>query len=256
MGKCYLYGNGGSNQLNFMVVGGTTEPTNPVENTIWLNTSERITSYTFSVGQPTKASGKVWISLGAASAIKFDALKKNGLMVYIGFAKQCTNDEYKEVPAKIYQSGAWKDLWDGTLYSSGDEYSIVTGGWIGSARSLSDTSAVVPTVTKNTSFMEFVVPSIGGSFLEVSKEIDISNYNKVTFRVEGGAHYSQYTLAVYKKGATSLAASSFLGTEAVVLSDYDLDISSLSGSYVIGIYGYCGSASEATALKIHKVHLS
>ena len=30
---------GGSNPLNFKIVGGTTQPSNPVENMIWVQTS-------------------------------------------------------------------------------------------------------------------------------------------------------------------------------------------------------------------------
>lgn len=47
-----IYGNSvgggsGSNGLNFKVVGGTTQPTNPCENTIWVDTDIDITSWFF-----------------------------------------------------------------------------------------------------------------------------------------------------------------------------------------------------------------
>ena len=47
MAQCFLHGNGGSNPLNFKVV-GNPQPTNPRENTIWIDTDTKITGYQFS----------------------------------------------------------------------------------------------------------------------------------------------------------------------------------------------------------------
>ena len=50
-----LSGGGSSGaSLNFKVVGGTTEPANPSENTIWVNTDEPITSWIFSAKNPVE----------------------------------------------------------------------------------------------------------------------------------------------------------------------------------------------------------
>lgn len=48
-----MNGGGGSNaELNFKVVGGTVQPTNPKENTIWINTDEEITEWTLASKNP------------------------------------------------------------------------------------------------------------------------------------------------------------------------------------------------------------
>ena len=47
MAKGFKHGAGGSNVLNFKVV-GNPQPTNPKENTIWINTDTKITGYQFS----------------------------------------------------------------------------------------------------------------------------------------------------------------------------------------------------------------
>lgn len=44
-------------ELNFKVVGGTTEPTDPKENTIWIDTSTPVNCYDFSVNEPYRRSG-------------------------------------------------------------------------------------------------------------------------------------------------------------------------------------------------------
>lgn len=43
---------GGGAGLNFKVVGGTTQPSKPKENTIWVNTAEEITSWMFAAENP------------------------------------------------------------------------------------------------------------------------------------------------------------------------------------------------------------
>lgn len=47
-----IYVMGGGDNLNFEVVGGTTQPSNPKENTIWVNTSTDISSWSFSPTYP------------------------------------------------------------------------------------------------------------------------------------------------------------------------------------------------------------
>ena len=53
MGTCFLYGNGGGSDLNFKVVGGTTKPSSPSANTIWVNTDTEITGWSLSSSDPS-----------------------------------------------------------------------------------------------------------------------------------------------------------------------------------------------------------
>lgn len=52
MAKGFKHGAGGGTSLNFKVVGGTSAPSNPKENTIWVNTSNKITAWAFSADEP------------------------------------------------------------------------------------------------------------------------------------------------------------------------------------------------------------
>lgn len=118
--------------LNFEVVGGTSQPSNPTENMIWVNTSTEITDYIFSATQPTAASGMVWISTGKSSLVEFNALKKNGIQVYPTSANQYVDGAFVSIDAYCYQNGEWNQFsmsWDGTLYNAGDQYTGITGGW-------------------------------------------------------------------------------------------------------------------------------
>lgn len=108
-------GGGGSGGLNFQVIGGTTAPNNPKENTIWVNTSTEITDWVFSATQPTAASGRVWISTGTSSSVEFNALKKNMLNVYPISVKQYISGKWTNKTAKTYLSSTWTD-WAVELY--------------------------------------------------------------------------------------------------------------------------------------------
>lgn len=51
MAKAFLHGSGAS-PLNFRVVGGSTQPADPKENTLWVTTDRDISGYAFSPGEP------------------------------------------------------------------------------------------------------------------------------------------------------------------------------------------------------------
>ncbi len=94
-------------ELNFEVVGGTEQPVNPKENTVWVNTETEITGYTFSSSQPSASEGHVWISTEKKSTAEFNALKNDALYVYPALCKQHTNGNWVAVNILIYQSGTW-----------------------------------------------------------------------------------------------------------------------------------------------------
>ena len=108
----YVLGSGGGSSagLNFKVVGGTSAPSNPATNTIWVNTSTAITSWVFHATQPSAAEGKLWIQIGASSPVTFNAVKENRVTVYPMSAKQYVNGAWVDKVAKIYQYDAWADL--------------------------------------------------------------------------------------------------------------------------------------------------
>lgn len=121
---------GGGTALNFRVVGGTTAPSNPKENTIWVNTDKEITGWHFASEQPEDMKeGEAWFLSGNTSSVEFNALKKNNVTVYPMSAKQMVSGSLKDVVAKSYQTGKWVDWWNGELYDNGNEYVSITGGW-------------------------------------------------------------------------------------------------------------------------------
>ena len=83
-------------ELNYSVVGGTTQPSNPTENMIWVNTDQKNTNYIFSKNEPQQfKEGMVWIQTCNKSNICFNRLKVNNIEVdevHILYAQQYINN--------------------------------------------------------------------------------------------------------------------------------------------------------------------
>ena len=56
MAKGFKARGGGADLLNFRVIGGTSAPADPKENTIWVNTEQKITSWDLSAAEPQRRS--------------------------------------------------------------------------------------------------------------------------------------------------------------------------------------------------------
>ena len=170
-------------ELNFEIVGGTTQPTNPKENTIWVNTDTEITSWLFSAVEPTEhVEGMVWFSIGNSSNITFNTLKENGVQIHAIFAKQYKNNIWATVNASIYQNNKWTMWFNGSLYYYGEEFKDYTGGWESNPNlNFNGDLSVGGTVTKNidsitvksNSYLEYY------SF-ETVKPIDLTRYSTIT----------------------------------------------------------------------------
>lgn len=221
MGECILYGNGGSNPLNFKVVGGTSAPSNPKENTIWVNTSTAITSYVFSPNQPTGSAGMVWIALGTSSTVSFNALKKNNITFFIITAKQFVSGAWVDKTAKCYQNGNWK-------VPSSELYIVKAGVpaytfYVSSGNSVKqyDTYYAV-TGTKSGHHAAWVV------------DIDLTPYKTLTidgtFRVDDG-----FELCVWEKANSEPDWEDHIATANLTTTGAALDVSGLSGLYSVGI---------------------
>ena len=123
MAKGFKHGAGGTDALNFKVVGGTTQPENPKENTIWVNTETDISGWVLSQEEPVEPSGGlVWIGLGTASPAPFNALKKGGLYCFPASCSQYVGGAWVNADAYLWKDGAWVQFGSiiEYLYNQGD----------------------------------------------------------------------------------------------------------------------------------------
>lgn len=110
---------GGGGGLNLKVVGGTTQPTNPRENTIWVNTATAITGYVLSPTQPeTGTEGLVWLKT-ADTGVEINVGKKNAVLLHLAMSKVYSGGGWVTVEGYVYKSSAWAQFGFLALYKDG-----------------------------------------------------------------------------------------------------------------------------------------
>lgn len=171
----------GGADLNFEVVGGTTKPTNPHDNTIWINTSTEISGWTFDSEAPSNpAPGMVWIQTSTAAIIEFNALKENSIKMRLKRANQYLNGAWSQADGLIYQNGEWKVI-EAILYNVGNECLNLTGGWEAKVY-----VGTIGTLEKGSASMRAVQTGKGASVIcgiKNNTALDLSGYSTITFNV-------------------------------------------------------------------------
>lgn len=246
----YGFGCGGGGGLNFKVVGGTTQPTNHTENTIWVNTSVSITDWVINATEPTAPKeGMVWITTDKSSSAEFNALKKNGIMVYPISAKQYIGGAWVGVTAKSYQGGEWVD-WitpDDLFYYSKQSYKW-TGKGMQNSIGHNDTAKDPTITTLSDGSVEISLSSSGNQFTscvyQMDDLIDFTSLNRVIFKGAATGTPEQVLLSIVPSGADAWGADKQYGGDSVayfpvssINKEYAIDVSALSGFYrvVIGV---------------------
>lgn len=160
-------------KLNYSVVGGTTQPTNPTQNMIWINTNIPIGKVFFNKNRPEEqlVNGDIWICTGTSSTASFNALKINNDYIdtiYPRYAKQMQNNNLIDVTAMSYLNNKWIN-WvnELILYSNG---------------TLNTDYTASGTITKQTNYLEFktlqTVNTFGQNVI-FSQDFNSDAYSKV-----------------------------------------------------------------------------
>ena len=234
-------GGGASSALNFKVV-GNPKPTDPTENTIWVETDFEITGYAFSVTQPTEpVEGMVWITVGTSSPVAFNALKKNNITVYPLSAKQYVGGSWVNKTAQSYQNDEWvRWITDLYLYDNG----TVTEA-AGSVASDNGKNAF--SLNATTLHINSTGHNVWGH-IYFTKKIDLT-YFKTLYMVGkmaitgAGESWGSIQFGVFPS-LTATAAAKIEGAKAQ--GTHSIDVSELSGEYYVSFY-LKGFANYATA---------
>lgn len=132
-------------------------------------------------------------------------------------------------------------LWNGELYSDGNEWTTVTGGWVatnqvyaGSVEGVSINGAT-PTLSKEDTQMIATVPTgsgVGSGAVRTTNQIDLTDYSTITLvGTISASHPYDYLFVMSTTGNYGGAqAKAQIKTGTVTL-----DVSTLSGVYYIGI---------------------
>lgn len=243
---------GGGAGLNFEVA-GNPKPSSPKENTIWVDTDVDITSWVFSPTEPTAEDGKVWIKFGISGDVSFNALKKNGIVLYPTEAYQCINGSWSKKPIEVYQSGAWADFIV-YLFNNGD-VTKVSGGWTVVAGKLGAYSQGKPSLKVNSDSL-VVKTNDGMGFIKPNNLIDLTPYTTVHYAVTAVDH-SGYTSEegccpiIMPPGETD--ANEALAMKELpsfgTFEDLQVDVTNINQNAYVGwwMYNYGNASMNATA---------
>ena len=263
MAKGFKHGAGGTGglSLNFQVKAYAAQellPDMAKENTVAVITETDISGWAFSASAPeSPEEGMVWFPTGTSSAVAFNALKKNSVMVYPISAKQYMDGAWMDKTAKSYRNGAWAGWWSGELYMSGTWYTESTGKWLsaGKAAGSDSYSGRAPDIQNNAdSFKLYYASSVNASGMYYLEEkIDLTNYTALRFegelnpydgvenraRLQIWSDIGQYTLT----NVVAYLAKSGLSNGAGAI-----DVSALNGEYHIGFNIYSRGGNESTII--------
>lgn len=166
--------------LSFSIVGNPM-PSDPEPNTIWVDTDQDISEWILSFEKPTEPiEGTIWIYLGKASPVSFNALQENSIMLNPIHVEQYTSGAWVSRNAKSYINSTWT-TWFGYLYQVGDEHLAITGGW-----AAGDSQSGTNTVTKDSTSMNLKGSAATTARMHVATNapVDFSPYKALKAKVQ------------------------------------------------------------------------
>lgn len=243
----------GGSSLSFTVVGGTTRPSSPAENTIWVDTDETITGVTMSAVSPSAlADGEVWIRLMDSGSASVSVISGASIIVKAGTVVQNVSGVLVGRNAQIYQDGAWADM-VGWAYYHGEKFTTFTGGFKFTKNSngaYTDNSAnggymyLYDNGSSNARFSTVYSVnqiSAGMRFSRLHAKVIPKRTNTGIIRI---AATTQNTVTTTLRGLSStLASKEYEVFDANVEMEISVDVS-YTGSYYIAIQAQGGSRPE------------
>jgi hypothetical protein len=254
-------GGGAGGGLVFTVVGGTTLPSSPSENTVWVNTSTAINNVYAQVFEPTSpAVGDVWINTWVNLDSEGKPLVSDVLTMTVSESplirisarsgQQWDGSEWKTLTTRVYKNGAW----------SPDVFIIIMDGewgnlgqptkWFKSNTTLNSAAGV--TFTHENGYIKAGFSTSGAATLRLYIEtpINVTPYNTLTVKgyTPDATHYEMWALVNYElEGYASIGSEDYL-TERIKSASVitaSADISSAEGNAYAGI----GIRSTASGYK-------
>lgn len=213
---------------NFAVVGGTTQPASPVNNTLWVNTDVPITRWDFSSDEPVKRSnGQVWFDVDVSSRMEFNAIQKNEIRTCPTACHQLIDNQWVSKDAALYTQGQWI-RWMLYVYDNGKIHSGTIQSNDGkNAVELNATTIHVHSTGHNT-----------WGYIYFTEPVDLTRYKKLcmvgSMTITGsGENWGSIQFGAFKTIGSS-AAAKIEGTKAS--GTHSIDVSELSGTYYIAFY--------------------
>ena len=245
---------GGKDRLRYRVFGGTTPPANPIEYDFYVKTTTPISSYEMNYwtnALPTWAMtdgfvyivSDIWTENQVLNLVK----ENNRSLLFVPrWCWQYINGTWYQMEAYVYKNGGWVKFsdyrytppWSGTLFYNGDQYTDITGGWVGNG---------LPSTTVGTNLSLIVANS--SPYLTTQNAIDLSGYTKLHMIADRNA--GQYSYFGVSSNVPSNARPNYIASAMFSGGENVLDISAINSGHIsIG-----ATASWGVTINISKVWL-
>lgn len=232
----------GGTVLNFEIVGGTTKPGNPKENTIWVNTSTAVTGWAFSAKEPASpVEGMVWIRYGVTGDVEFNALKEEAIQMYLLGVKQYVDGAWSIQESHIYQGDTWTQFSYGRYYL----FQAGVGEQVPLAVSKKENSTIV--IAADKIVWDYVDSDGSVAYVRNTTKISTQGYTKLCCRMTASSigSNSSYSLSLVITDASVDISTSDLSkfdaykklSTCTNPTVFELSISQ-EGDWYLGLYGY------------------
>ena len=244
---------GGKDRLRPTIYGGTTRPSNPKNGDFYLYTGTAISGTElngFMSGFPTWTMPEGFVYIGSGGTYS-DSSYVNLINVRNGIHNFCPcccyqveGGKWYRKDAFVYRNGAWLKFstfaqqWDGTLFYNGNQYTDITGGWVGNGISSTTVGTNLSLIVANTS-----------PYLTTQNAIDLSGYTKLHMIADGNA--GQYSYFGISSNVPSNARPNYIASATFSGGENVLDVSAINSGHIsIG-----ATASWGVTINISKVWL-
>lgn len=248
MGRCFLYGSGGGTR-SYKITGSVSAPENPFYGDIWVQTSVAITQKDITSEQVVipvwdGRDGMVQIVAGTQWTddlyVDSDHRREYNLYLYPRACVQRFNGAWHRMTAYIYTNkNRWiqfSSVWNGELFDNGNQYTNITGGWVGAD-----------------SYSPNLTATIGNGTITIStaRAVDMSGFSTLKFIGSGnGAQSGEYYPAkckIFNESGAEVASLAFQNNNT-----YAMSVAALSGKHYVR---FTASGSRGNNLNISKVWL-
>ena len=244
---------GGKDRLRPTIYGGTTRPSNPKNGDFYVYTGTAISGTElngFMSGFPTWTMPEGFVYIGSGGTYS-DSSYVNLINVRNGVHNFCPcccyqveGGKWYRKDAFVYRNGAWLKFstfaqqWDGTLFYNGNQYTDITGGWVGNGISSTTVGTNLSLIVANTS-----------PYLTTQNAIDLSGYTKLHMIADGNA--GQYSYFGISSNVPSNARPNYIASATFSGGENVLDVSAINSGHIsIG-----ATASWGVTINISKVWL-
>lgn len=248
MGRCFLYGSGGGTR-SYKVTGSVSAPENPFYGDIWVQTSVAITQIDITSEQQVipvwdGRDGMVQIVAGTQWIddlyVDSDHRREYNLYLYPRACVQRFDGAWHRVTAYIYTlKNRWiqfSSAWNGELFDNGNQYTNITGGWVGADSYSPNLTATLMS---------------GTITISTARAVDMSGFSTLKFTGSGnGAQSGEYYSAkckIFNESGVEVASLDFQNNNT-----YAMSVAALSGKHYVR---FTASGSRGNNLNISKVWL-